>query len=130
MIIGMVKKWEENKDAVELYFRNTRKDEHSYKSIVKKLFEICFKEFDVSKMTVIDDGSYSGTQIFIIPKDTYQPFVDDYIFTNNSYGSCSGCDTLQALYGCSNELPNEDEIKGYMTLCLHLVQKLKKLGCD
>lgn len=52
------------------------------------MFELCLQKadndtgFDLSKMTVIDDGDYQGTQIFIIPKDTYQPSVIDYIMTN------------------------------------------------
>lgn len=39
----------------------------------------------------------------------------------------SGCDTLMAISGYSDELPNEEQVKDYMTLALHLVQKLKRL---
>lgn len=75
-------------------------------------------------MTVIDNGDYQGTQIFLIPMETYQPSVEDYVYTNTYYGSCSGCDTLQAIQSYDyNELPNEEQIKDYMTLALHLLQK-------
>jgi hypothetical protein len=58
-------------------------------------------------MTVIDDGDYQGTQIFIIPTDTYQPSVKDYVMTDTYYGSCSGCDTLQAISGYDYALPTD-----------------------
>ena len=74
-------------------------------------------------MTIIDDGDYQGTQIFIIPLNTYQPNVKDYVYTNTYYGSCSGCDTLQAISYYDRELPSETQIKEYMQLALHLLQK-------
>lgn len=79
-------------------------------------------------MTVIDDGDYQGTQIFVIPLDTYQPNVTDYIVTNTYYGSCSGCDTLKSINSYDyDELPNEEQIEDYMQLALHLLQKCKWL---
>jgi hypothetical protein len=98
-----------------------------------KLFEICFTNaddysgFDIDKMRVIDDGHYQGTKIFIIPKDTYQPSINDYITTHTYYGSCSGCDTLQSICEYDEGLPTEEQVKRYMTLALHLVQKLRWL---
>ena len=75
-------------------------------------------------MTVIDNGDYQGTQIFIIPINTYQPGVDEYVYTHTYYGSCSGCDTLQAIQSWDgDELPNEEQVKDYMELALHLLQK-------
>jgi len=130
MIPEIIKQWEENKHKLEEYFRTTKQEEYSnYKDIVKALFYCCIGEFNVDKMTVIDDGDYQGTQIFIIPKGCYQPSVDDYIVTDTYYGSCSGCDTLQAI--CSyeyEELPSESQVKDYMTLALHLVQRLHRLS--
>lgn len=128
MIIEMVKQWEENKSKLEDWFKSTNSDEFSYSSIVVKLFETCFEDFDIDKMTTIDDGNYQGTFIFIIPKNTYQPCVSEYVVTDTYYGSCSGCDTLESISGYSNELPSEGQVKDYMTLALHLVQKLKVLG--
>lgn len=136
MIPELVKQWEENKLKLEEYFRTTKQGEYStsYQQIVTKVFELCLPKvdehsgFDLSKMTVIDDGHYQGTQIFIIPKNTYQPNVADYVMTNTYYGSCSGCDTLQAIWNYEDGLPTEEQVKQYMTLALHLVQKLKWLG--
>ena len=133
MIQELINQWEENKHKLEEYFKTTNQSEYSgsYKSILIKIFEICIPnadknyEFNVDKMTVIDDGDYQGTQIFIIPKDTYQPSVEDYVVTNTYYGSCSGCDTLQSICEYEDGIPTDEQVKEYMTLALHLVQKMK-----
>ena len=78
-------------------------------------------------MTVIDNGDYQGTQIFLIPLDVYQPDVNQYVFTNTYYGSCSGCDTLQGILYRYYETPDENQIKDLMQLALHLLQKCKML---
>ena len=79
-------------------------------------------------MKVIDDGDYQGTQIFITPLNTYQPSVEQYVYTNTYYGSCSGCDTLLGIidFFSSKEI-GESEIKDLMQLALHLLQKMKWL---
>ena len=137
MITELVNQWEENKHKLEEYFKTTKQDEYdSYETIVKKVFEIClpkapdYSGWDLDKMTVIDDGDYQGTQIFIIPTDTYQPSVEDYVMTDTYYGSCSGCDTLEAISEYNYDLPTDEQVKEYMTLALHLVQKLKRLGAE
>ena len=50
----------------------------------------------------------------------------DYVYTNTYYGSCSGCDTLQAISGYDDGLPNEEQVKDYMQLALNLLQKCKR----
>lgn len=133
----LVKQWEENKHKLEEYFKTTKQDEYdSYETIVKKIFELCLPEADnysgwnLDRITVIDDGHYQGTQIFIIPKNVYQPSIEDYVITDTYYGSCSGCDTLQSINGYGYDLPDDNQVKEYMTLSLHLVQKLKRLGAE
>lgn len=141
MIEAIVKQWDANKHKLEEYFATTKQEEYGdYKTIVVKLFELVITEienewsgtdkFDISKMTVIDDGDYQGTKIYIIPKDTYQPNVSDYVITDNYYGSCSGCDTLLAISEYEDDLPNKEQVKEYMTIALHLVQKLRWLGSE
>jgi hypothetical protein len=134
MIQELITQWEENKHKLEEYFKTTKQEEYSsYKQIVIKVFELClpkadeYSGFDLSKMTVIDDGDYQGTQIFIIPKDVIQPTSGDYVMTNTYYGSCSGCDTLKRICSYEYDLPTDEEVKKYMTLALHLVQKFKWL---
>ena len=137
MITKVILQWEENKHKLEEYFKTTPQNEYSkYEIIVKKIFELCitqatdYTDWDINRMTVIDDGDFEGTQIFIIPTDTYIPTLEDYIMTDTYYGSCSGCDTLLSIKEYSNDLPTEKQVKEYMTVALHLVQKLRKLGMD
>lgn len=134
MLQDLIKQWEENKQKLEEYFRTTKQDEYDeYKKIVKKIVEIVLTDgyngcdYDASKVTVVDNGNYQGTQIFLIPTDTYQPDIEDYLITHTYYGSCSGCDTLEGISGYSWELPNEEQVKQYMTLSLHLVQKMYRI---
>ena len=128
MIKEFVKKWDKYKKDLEDYFRNTNQEEYDeYEEIVKKLFEKVInrddEEFDVENMLIIDDGDYQGTKIFILHRAIYQPDIEDYVYTNTYYGSCSGCDTLQSFSTWG--LPSEEQIKDYMDLALHLLQKCK-----
>ena len=135
MIQEVVKQWDENKHKLEEYFRTTKQEEYSgsYKSILQKIIELVvtgkdeYNKYDATKITVVDDGDYQGTQLFLIPTDTYQPSVEDYLITHTYYGSCSGCDTLQAISSYEDDLPTEEQVKEYMTLALHLVQKMKRI---
>lgn len=132
MIKEFVEKWDKYKKDLEDYFRNTKQEEYdTYKEIVKALFEkvinkdIDYEEYDTENILVIDDGDYQGTQIFILHKRTYQPSVEEYVYTNTYYGSCSGCDTLQGISCYHDGLPDEEQVKDYMELALHLLQKCK-----
>lgn len=142
MIKEFVEAWDKNKDKLEKYFTDTIQTEYdSYSQIVRKLFEIVINPymeettnwrlddgFILDKMKVIDDGDYQGTQIFIIPLNTYQPSVEEYVYTNTYYGSCSGCDTLYSISSYdTDEKPNENQVRAYMELALHLLQKCKWL---
>ena len=136
MVEVFVERWNKYKGVLEEYFRKTEQNKYgSYSNIVKLLFEKVINQeetngykFDIDGMTVIDDGHYQGTQLFIIPLNAYQPDETQYIITHNYYGSCSGCDTLQAISGYDYEkFPDEEQIDGYMQLALHLLQRCKWL---
>ena len=132
MIKEIIKQWDDNKHELENYFKTTKQSEYNdYAIIVKKLLElVIIDNWDVSKMTIIDDGEYQGTRIFIIPRSTYQPSAEDYIVTDTYYGSCSGCDTLQGISFYDDDLPTDIQVEEYMTLALHLVQKLHYLSSN
>ena len=135
MIKEIVNLWEENKHRLEDYFRSTLQNEYDqYEVIVKKIFELIVNsekstryKFDVHKMTIINDGDYQGTLIFIVSKSTYQPDAEEYLVTDTYYGSCSGCDTLLTISEYSDRLPSDEQVREYMTLALHLVQKTRWL---
>ena len=132
MIKEFIEKWDKYKNDLEDYFRYTEQIEYDeYEKIVKILFEKIINKdleydserFDVEDLLKIDDGDYQGTQIFILHKGCYQPEVEEYVYTSTYYGSCSGCDTLQAISFYDRGLPDEEQVKDYMTLALHLLQK-------
>lgn len=130
--------WELSKDELKEYIKHHKLNEYAdnYESLVKTLFKYVinaentndYERYDIDDMKVIDDGSYQGTQIFILHKDTYQPSITDYVYTSNYYGSCSGCDTLLWITGyCLDDLPNNDQVNDLMSLFLHLLQNCEKM---
>ena len=80
---------------------------------------------DKSRVEEIDHGDYQGTLVYVIGATGYQP--DDYWYVRVSYGSCSGCDTLESICGYSGEPPTDAQVGEYMTLALHIVQRMKKM---
>ena len=122
--------WEKNKGKLEEYIRSTPQSKYSeYKDLVKLIFDLVINPeekitYDTENITVIDDGDYQGTLIFVLYKDVYQPSVSDYVYTSVDYGSCSGCDTLQGIldYGSWEYFSTDQQVRDYMTLCLHLLE--------
>ena len=131
MIEEFLRYWDKSKENLERYLIKTEQRNYvSCDSRVKLLFEIVInpnveEKFDTRNIVVIDDGEYQGTQIFILHKETYQPDISDYVYTNTFYGSCAGCDTLLAIADYTDECPSDEQVKDYMTLCLHLLQKCR-----
>lgn len=145
MIKEFVRYWEVGKENLRDYFKKTKQEKYSeYKDLVVALFKYvinpgiqcdsahtrCYDAYDTKKITVIDDGDYQGTLLFVLPRRSYQPFVDDYVYTSVCYGSCSGCDTLLGISHYSDVLPNKNQIDDYMTLCLHLLQNCRFMECE
>jgi hypothetical protein len=73
---------------------------HSYGALVDIVVRTLVSEDDYdspdpARITTIDHGDYQGTLLFIVGAQGYQPST--YWAIPVSYGSCSGCDTLQAM---------------------------------
>lgn len=125
--------WEKNKDKLEKYFKSNKQNMYSdYKDLVKLLFDIVinpeikddYSKYNTKSIQIIDDGGYWGTLIFILHRDTCEPYINDYVYTNSCYGSCTYCDTLADIHKYEYDtLPNEQQIRDYMSLCLHLLQR-------
>ena len=132
MINEFVKAWDKNKGSLKNFLALQDQDDFSYKFLVEAVIREVINHgeitLDESALTEIDNGDYQGTLLFVVPVDTYQPSVDQYYYTNVYYGSCSGCDTLQGIHNYDNGKPDEDQLKDYMSLCLHILQKFKKMG--
>ena len=135
MIEEFVKSWDKYKHRLEEYYRQTNLCKLSrYENIVTAVFDQVinpgcdgFGEFDTDKMVVIDNGDFQGTMLYILHRDFYQPTVENYVYTHNYYGSCSGCDTLLGICGYGDGLPDSNQVAELMTLSLHILQRAKYL---
>ena len=101
----------------------------SYRDLVSILIHYIKKDDSAygnpsaADITVIGDDYYQGTMVFVIPEIGYQP--SRFWVTKVDYGSCSGCDTLQAaLYGNDDNSVIANEL---LTLMLHLLQQMKAI---
>lgn len=130
----IVSAWDEKQKAVRDWIATVKSDEFSYKFLLENTIKILFGENDhayglpdYERITEIDNGDYQGTLVFVIGGKGYQPGVEDHWYTSVYYGSCSGCDTLQSISEYSSDLPDEKQIQQYWTLCLHMIQKMKRM---
>ena len=134
MIQRFIDKFELNKDKLKEKYSQTHPP--TYKNIVKDIVEIlgvkndgCYEDLpDAKRITEIDEGDYQGTLVYVIGAQGYQPST--YWYTMVSYGSCSGCDTLQGISGYSDKAPTEQQTADYLTLALHIVQNIRKMYPD
>jgi len=131
MIEKFIKAWAKNEKRLEDNIEKNEKYEEgfwehdfNYKDLLVLLIEEVinpelddYKKLDTENITEIDDGDYQGTQIYLIPEKTYQPYINEYIITHNYYGSCSGCDALLAA----------ENVKHIKRICLNLLQNMKWL---
>jgi len=98
------------------------------KAVVKLITDNKYPRLDPERIHVIGDGDYQGTLLFVIGAKEYQP--RDYWCVFVDYGSCSGCDTLEAIHETvlSNKPPTQQQTDDYMSLALHIVQNITKIG--
>lgn len=130
MITSFVDRFESGKEALRAKFASEAPA--SYEAIVTEVISVITDDEyeanspDPKRVHQIDDGDYQGTLLFVIAAKGYQP--SDYWYVKVGYGSCSGCDTLRAISGYSDEAPTKSQVDDYMTLALHVVQRIKKMG--
>jgi hypothetical protein len=132
MIPILIKRFDANRDKIRSVLKTKH---HDYNEIVKVLVQHITVEdgygecsLDPERITKIDHGDYQGTLIFVIASKGYQPA--DYWATEVAYGSCSGCDTLEAIrsdYEGEGDTVSDKQADDYLTLALHFVQKMEKL---
>lgn len=127
MIQLFVDRFMVNKAQLESVFAT--KHPENYKELVTEVIKLItsddYNDLDPERIHEIDDGDYQGTLLYLIGAKGYQP--SEYWAVKVSYGSCSGCDTLQSIGSYSSELPTNDQIEQYMTLALHIVQGMKEI---
>ena len=130
----MKERWDANKDKLrDALAERTDLNHCNYEDLVNLAFEVIYNTdanetgyqvLNLNNITVVDDGDYQGTVVFLIPFDTYQPSEHEYIMTYIGYGSCSVCDALQGVQSWSNygkEKPTEEQLDGFMDICRDLI---------
>lgn len=129
MINELVLRWEKNKHLIKEEFQKKHPD--NYKEVVSNVIKHITSEddyddcnLDPNRIHEIDDGDYQGTLIYVIGAKGYQP--SDYWVVTVNYGSFNGC-TLHDIRGYGNDIPDERQVKDYMTLALHIVQRMKEI---
>lgn len=129
MINEFVKKFEQKKSEIEAVFKTRHPVD--YMDVVSLVIGILgsenkYESPDKERIYEINDGDYQGTLVYVIGANGYQP--DKYWYVKVGYGSCSVCDTLEAIREYSNNRPTDEQVKDYMTLALHIIQGLKLMG--
>jgi len=120
MIKAFVDAWFENRDKVHAHFES--RPPQGYRDIVQAVVGVLGDAKDMrgtpdpERIHEINDGGYQGTLVYVIGDTGYQPYR--YWYVRVSYGSCSGCDALEAA----------NDTDDYMTLALHIVQGLREMG--
>jgi len=127
MIQKFVDRFMENKPEIEAKIALAHP---SYEDLVRFVVEAIsdsedYGSPDPTRIHAIDDGDYQGTLLYVIADNSYQPSV--YWYTMVDYGSCSGCDTLQSICNYDDEAPSASQVADYMTLALHIVQKMREM---
>lgn len=130
----MIKYCKEKLDKNEYKLRNKimdckTKEDWNYEDIVKISIDNILNDdddinWDIENITVIDNGDYQGTELYLIPRKTYQPSEYEYIMTYVGYGSCSGCDTLLCIQDYGNS--EEEQVNEYMRLCKDIICNIIK----
>jgi hypothetical protein len=130
MIEAFTKSWFANLHAMREKF--TAKHPDDYKEVVRAVVHMladasdAYDKPDPERIHEIDDGGHQGTHVYVIGAQGYQP--SRYWYVKVSYGSCSGCDTLEGIRGYRDGQPDADQVGEYMTLALHIVQGLREMG--
>lgn len=133
MIKYCLKKWNRNKWELEEALKNDANlNSCDYEYLLKLVVENILNDgsnsdtWDSTKITIIDNGDYQGTILFLIPKKTYQPSEYEYLMTYVGYGSCSGCDTLLSIQSWDDKKITEQQLKEFMLLCKDMVCNMIK----
>ena len=124
MLKYCVEKWNENehylREALEQF--DCRNKQMNYKVLMSLVItHILENKWDSENFTMIDDGDYQGTLLFVIPEKIYQPCAGNYLMTYVNYGSCSYCDTMQNIL-----YESDTKVEDLMTLALHMIQHMTR----
>lgn len=132
-----VNKWFENREKLEYAIRqdeNIKACDYRYllQLVVVNILNFGANEenqFDETKITIADNGEYSGTQLFLIPRKTYTLRASDYLLTYVEYGSCTICDALEkvqySLYSQDGAV-TDAQLADFMLICKDFICNMIK----
>lgn len=127
MIPKIIERFDANRENLLAGFKAAHPE--SYDAIVKIVVETVTGDrdcnLDPERIHVVDDGDYQGMRLFVIGEKGYQP--SSYWYAKVDYGSCSGCDTFEAIRDYGSGPPTEAQAKDYFSLALHIAQSLKSM---
>ena len=130
MLKIMKERWAKNEHLLRDKLTNSDCNTWDYEKFVTTTFDVIWNteedylchKLNLNRMTRIDDGEYQGVLLFVVPFNTYQPCEWEYLMTAVSYGSCSGCDTLQNINAFHYQPnPTKEQVEQYMMLCKDLI---------
>lgn len=123
----MIPKYAEEFRAKEAEIRAKFSDHHpgGYMDIVRAVVEN-LEGLDPNRIHEIDDGDYQGTLVYVIAEESYQPH--EYVTARVWYGSCSGCDTLEAIRMYGDDAPTPEQLDDYMKLARDIVSSMCQIG--
>lgn len=115
--------------AIREIVRGGGKYDVTYESLLRQAIGAMFPEEeygepDVDRIVVVDHGDYRGDLLFVIPERCYQPST--YWITSVSYGSCPGCDALEAAIYCDND---DYVVHDLWQIVLGIVEKAFRYDC-
>lgn len=128
MIKYCLDRWNKNQQVLrEELEKDPSLNSCNYAYLVKLITKhILGDGWDAEGITVVDNGDYQGTLLFLIPQNTYQPAEHEYLMTYVGYGSCSCCDALQRIQDYSDHPVTSEQINDFMILCKDLITNMIK----
>src|ERR1044071_5659100 len=109
----MIPEFVQRFDAARATLREQFLERHpdDYTAIVRAVVAVITSDgddaIDPERVHKIDDGEYQGTLLFVIGAKGDQP--SKYWYVKVEYGSCSTCDTLEAIKDYADEHVNPSE---------------------
>ena len=132
MIKAFTDAWLANQSVLREKFAAKHPD--NYMAVVRAVVEILANADDHGdnpdprRIHEIDDGGYNGALAYVIGASGYER--RRYWCVKIRYGTCSQCDTLKGIHDLndlSDGPPNEEQVRDYMTLAMHIVQGLREM---
>lgn len=113
--------WNLKSKDLEQKIKNTdRHDLDEYEKLFKIMLDVF--EYKYYDLHIIDDGSYSGTLVFIFTNSDYEPYIENYLFSYIDYGSCSVCDALCSAFAYKSN--DNIDYSSIMNICLTMLQNI------